>query len=142
MRPIVLTGAAQVQTGAGSAKWSANAATAENASITRTQAGSIVIAGGIGIGTGTWTPTGGIATLGSAFVDATPNNSCIIGTSLASPTPSPGAATMGWTISPSCDTNGVLLEILPAAQLLPQQERIRVPIVGPTSRKVLAYYGR
>jgi hypothetical protein len=116
MQVFVLNGAAQTQTGAGTATWNSGAtsnSTVENASITTTHTGAVVLASAIGINAGTWTPTGSTATYGPIVNDSTAGNSYAIGTTIGSPVITPGAGTLGWTISPGCFTAGGLLEILP-----------------------------
>lgn len=114
--PVVLTGCASTQSGAGSVTNSGSSASATG-SVTTTAAGSWVLAAvAVGNSESSFTPNGNTTTLLAFVADTTTDAIATVVGTQASPTGTPGATTFGWTFSPSSsDWSLAALEILPSA---------------------------
>jgi hypothetical protein len=109
--PVVLTGCAASQAGAGTGTASITASATEQVSLTTTAAGSWAFVSS-GMGRGSTYVANGVTTLIGSGSDAA-GNSYGFG-KMTTPTGTPGAVTLGWT---DVYTNGTLaaLEILPVS---------------------------
>jgi hypothetical protein len=142
--------------GASSGKYSSTAATALTSNAITISSGSQVLAIFTSRGSSTadtYTPSAwsGTATglTGTERDDQTNTGSSQVSAELQDGnaiSTGAGTVTAAATSSLSQAYCAGIVELVPAAAaapgLLPQQERIRVPVIGQTSRKVLAYYGR
>jgi hypothetical protein len=137
IKTTVLTGAAASQTGAASNSAHAQTGTSLTVAITPTVIGSWIM---VNAGSGNTPYTASNLTQDTFWADSSDGAAAATGHAVSA---SLSSVTLGWTVGVSQFWSVAAWEVLPAPSgLIPQQLKARVPVMGATSKKVLAYYGR